>query len=67
MPSTVIRYFKYNPEQESLTVTFTTDKTYKYKNVPKKIYSAMKEAFSKGRYFNFNIRDKYECEKISDD
>jgi len=67
MPSTSIRYFKYNEDQKILTVTFTTDKTYKYKNVPQKIYSEMKNAFSKGRFFNFNIRDKYEYEKVGDD
>ncbi|MBN8568961.1 MAG: KTSC domain-containing protein [Ignavibacteria bacterium] len=64
MPSTVIRGFNYSEDKKILTVTFTTDRTYKYKNVPEKIYDQFSKATSKGRYFNFNIRDKYEYEEV---
>jgi len=64
MPSTVIRGFNYSEDKKVLTFTFTTDRTYKYKNVPEKIYNQFSKATSKERYFNFNIRDKYEYEEV---
>ena len=64
MPSTVIRGFNYSEDKEVLTITFITDRTYKYKNVPEKIYNQFSKSTSKGRYFNFNIRDKYEYEEV---
>lgn len=65
MPSTVIRGFNYSEDKKVLAVTFTTDRTYNYKNVPEEIYNQFSKATSKGRYFNFNIRDKYEYEEIN--
>ena len=65
MPSTVIKGYHYNEDKEVLTITFTTDRTYKYKNVAQKIYNQFSKATSKGRYFNYNIRDKYEYEEVT--
>ena len=64
MPSTVIKGYHYSEDKEVLTITFTTNRTYKYKNVPEKIYNQFSKATSKGRYFNLNIRDKYEYEEV---
>jgi lysyl-tRNA synthetase class 2 len=64
MPSTVIKGFNYSKDKKVLVITFVTDKTYKYRNVPEKIYEQFSKATSKGRYFNFNIRDKFEYEEI---
>jgi len=65
MPSTVIKGYRYNEDKNILTVTFITDRIYNYKNVPEKIYNQFSKATSKGRYFNFNIRDKFEFEEIN--
>ncbi len=64
MPSTVIRRYHYSEDKEVLTITFTTNRTYKYKNVSEKIYNQFSKATSKGRYFNLNIRDKYEYKEV---
>ena len=64
MPSTVVADFFYNEKTNSLKIIFVSGKIYNYKNVPEKIYRAMKESFSKGIYFNRHIKDKYDFEKV---
>ena len=59
MPSTVIRRFSYDPAAQALEVTFVTGRRYRYAKVPTAEVEAMRAAFSKGRYFNANIRDRY--------
>lgn len=59
MPSTVIRSFEYDAARNELTVVFTTGRVYVYSLVPPAIADAFKAAFSKGVFFNENIRDKY--------
>ncbi len=56
MPSTVIKGYHYNEDKEVLIIIFTTERTYKYKDVPQKIFNQFYKATSKGRYFNFNIK-----------
>ncbi len=46
MPSTVIKEYHYSGDKEILTITFTTDRTYKYKHVPEKIYNQFSKATS---------------------
>lgn len=60
MPSTVIRHFSYDPEARQLDVLFTTGRRYLYHDVPQGAADAFRAAFSKGRYFNANIRDAYD-------
>jgi lysyl-tRNA synthetase class 2 len=59
MPSTVIRRFIYSPHSEELTIEFVTGRRYVYSAVPEEEVQAMREAFSKGVYFNKHIRDRY--------
>lgn len=59
MPSSVIKYFRYDPQKAVLKITFVTGKVYEYLSVPQEIYQNMKEAFSKGRFFNKHIRDHF--------
>ena len=65
MPSTVIRRFDYAPERRELLIEFTTGRRYAYADVPEDEVKAMRAAFSKGRYFNAHIRDRYQCREIS--
>ena len=65
MPSTVIRRFDYAPEAQELVIEFTTGRRYVYSDVPERAVQAMRAAFSKGRYFNANIRDRYKCREVS--
>ena len=64
MPSTVIRRFAYDPASASLEVLFVTGRRYRYRAVPVAEAEAFRGAFSKGRFFNARIRDRYEFEEL---
>ena len=64
MPSSVVHSFHYDPLSLTLRVTFVSGKVYDYLNVPGEKYKEMKEAFSKGTYFNQNIKPYYLFRKI---
>jgi len=66
MPSTVIKNFSYDEKSKSLTIIFVTGMVYSYKKVPKEVFEMLKAAGSKGRYFNYNIKEKYQFEKIEE-
>jgi hypothetical protein len=57
MPSTVIRRFHYDPDQQALDVVFTTGRVYRYRDVPPDVVERFRAAFSKGRFFNAHVRD----------
>ena len=65
MPSTAIRYFRYDPAKRELDVTFVTRRRYIYGDVPPEVFDAFKAAFSKGTFFNREIRDRYGFREIS--
>jgi len=64
MPSSVIRHFDYDQKKETLDITFVSGISYTYKKVPLRIYQMLKAAGSKGRYFNYYIKDKFKYRKI---
>jgi hypothetical protein len=64
MPSTVIASFEYEPIHARLTVTFATGRVYQYFMVPADVAAAFRAAFSKGQFFNTQIRDRYTCREI---
>lgn len=59
MPSTVIRSFRYRAGTRELEIEFTSGRCYRYLGVPEETALAMRQAFSKGSYFNRHIRDKF--------
>ena len=59
MPSSVIRYYRYDPEQRRLELQFVSGRRYRYHDVPEETYRGMRQAFSKGEFFNENIRDQF--------
>jgi hypothetical protein len=64
MPSAVIRDFSYNVATRQLTVTFATGRVYVYAAVPPDVHNAFRASGSKGRFFNQEIRDNYDCREI---
>ena len=64
MPSTVIRRFDYHPERRELEILFTTGRRYIYSDVPEEAARKFRAAFSKGSYFNRQIRDRYPCREV---
>jgi hypothetical protein len=67
MPSTVIRDFSYDESRNELTVNFRSGKVYVYTLVPPSAAVAMHAAYSKGAYFNENIRDRYSYRQVKGD
>jgi hypothetical protein len=63
MPSTVISKFFYDADRHILKIVFVSAIVYEYKNVPEKLYKAMKASGSKGVYFNQHIKGKFKFEK----
>ena len=64
MPSTVIRSARYEPERAELDIVFVTGRRYLYHDVPQAEADAFRSAFSKGRYFNAHIRDRYDFTEV---
>ena len=64
MPSTVVSAMHYYPHKKLLRVIYVSGSVYDYKDVPEKIYTAMKSAMSKGTYLNKYIKGKYQFDKI---
>jgi len=64
MPSSVIAAMHYDPGSATLRIIYVSGMVYDYKNVPEKIYKAMKSAGSKGTYLNRYIKGNYEFEKV---
>ena len=57
MPSTVIRAWKYDEAEERLDIVFVSGRHYSYHDVPPAIAEEMRQAFSKGSFYNRRIRD----------
>jgi hypothetical protein len=66
VPSTVIRAAHYDPDRQTLDIVFTTGRRYLYHRVPVQEAESFRAAFSKGRYFNAHIRDRYEHSEVTD-
>jgi hypothetical protein len=59
MPSTVIRAWNYDEAEQRLDIVFVSGRRYSYHEVPARIAEGMREAFSKGSYYNRRIRDHF--------
>ena len=67
MPSTLIQSTEYDSATQTLSVWFVTSgNRYDYQNVPPETHDAFRRAFSKGRYFNRFIRNRYRYNLIED-
>lgn len=49
----------YSMNDQTLSITFVRNRTYTYYGVPPSVYLGLVNAPSAGRYFNFNIRNRY--------
>jgi hypothetical protein len=65
MPSTAIRFFRYDSAKRELQVTFVTRRRYIYDDLPPDVFDAFRAAFSKGAFFNHEIRDRYSYREIT--
>ncbi|WP_406826648.1 KTSC domain-containing protein [Pedobacter sp. KACC 23697] len=67
MPSSVIKFFSYDEATKTLKIIFVTNMVYLYQNVPGEVYKMLEASGSKGRYFNNNIKDKFEFHKMEEE
>jgi len=65
MPSSVIRFYRYDPKQKELELVFVSGRRYRYHDVPGETYSAMRLAFSKGEFFNAHVRDQFRHTRLN--
>jgi hypothetical protein len=63
--SSAISDVYYDEGNAALDITFTSRKTYRYKDVPPEIYVALIDAESKGAFFNENIKGSFEFSEVS--
>lgn len=57
--SIAIQEFDYDEPKKILRITFENGGVYQYHDVPSNIYKGLKDAPSKGQYFNQKIRDQF--------
>jgi hypothetical protein len=67
VPSAVMRWFRYDEASARLTVMFQSGRCYVYQDVPAEVASAMRASFSKGQFFNDNIRDHFSFIRVEDE
>ncbi|CAN5750535.1 hypothetical protein BH11PSE3_BH11PSE3_23710 [soil metagenome] len=64
MPSSVIRFYRYDAAKRELVVIFTSGLKYRYSDVPAEIHNGLEDAESKGEFFNRQIRDRYAFRRL---
>jgi hypothetical protein len=59
LQSTTIQSVNYQPDTQSLDITFTSGRSYTLEGVPPDVFLGLLHAPSPGQYFNANLRGKY--------
>jgi DNA repair exonuclease SbcCD nuclease subunit len=62
--SSMIKELGYRDKSGALVVKFNDGKTYRFKNVPRSLFTKIMHAGSKGEAFNKMVKNKYEHEKV---
>jgi hypothetical protein len=62
--SSLIQRAIYDGAKQTLAVTFTTGRTYLYFDIPADLYWEFVTAPSQGQFFNWRIRDQFECREL---
>ncbi|MCL2386042.1 MAG: KTSC domain-containing protein [Defluviitaleaceae bacterium] len=55
----------YDKDEAILGIRFNSGYVYAYYNVPESEYDELMNADSHGRYYNFFIKGKYNCERVA--
>ncbi|RYZ02676.1 MAG: KTSC domain-containing protein [Myxococcales bacterium] len=63
--SSTLRSIGYDSRTRTLEVEFATGSVYRYLPVPGEVWTALRRAESKGRYFQRFVRDRFEAERVS--
>ncbi len=54
----------YDPESLTLEIEFKKGSVYQYNGVPTEEHQGLMTAPSHGKYFNANIRNRYQCVRL---
>lgn len=61
LSSSLISRIRYDEDARTLAVRFRDDRAYLYRDVPPRVFEAMKRAPSAGRYYNEEVKGRYPC------
>ena len=64
--SSMMRSVGYDDDHAVLEIEFINGPVYRYHAVPRREWTGLMEAESKGRYFDAFIRDKYPMRRVAD-
>ena len=64
LDSTILAWVRYLPDLRLLQVGLRTGQDYEYFDVPVHTYSELLASASKGRYYNFHIRNEFRFRRI---
>lgn len=59
--SSAISAVGYDPATMRMKIQFVQGHTYDFCRVPENVFNGLLHAWSKGTYYNDNIRDRYQC------
>lgn len=65
MISSVIKDYRHNAADHTLTIKFVSGRQYMYKDVPLIVLDELNKAESKGEYLINHIKPNYSCEKLA--
>ncbi len=65
--SSNISAVKYDPEDSTLYVVFTSGGHYSYAGVPQDVYDSLMEAESVGKFFHASIRNAFQAKKMEEE
>lgn len=57
--STALSRASYDPESQTLDITFTSGRSFTYEAVPERVFAELRDAPSPGSFYHNNIRDRY--------
>lgn len=62
--SSSLRSIGYDARTRTLEVEFASGSVYRYGPVPSEVWSALRRADSKGKYFQEFVRDRFDPERV---
>jgi len=62
--SSVIRWYGFEPQSRTLEIEFQSGHVYRYDGVPPETAAALDEAGSKGRFFDYYIREHFPAQRL---
>jgi len=65
IPSSSLRSIGYDRATATLEVEFTSGGIYRYADVPAGVWSAFRQAVSKGKFFQDHVRDRFATMRVS--